>query len=114
MAVKTTGAEWKRFYSDETIWPPGAYHEDEEILIDGAIIDFGRDLMDVSDSAIISISGGVVCFNDNYHYGPSLESYFRRWRKKQNTVFILCEAPKDRAAEVEAAIVASGGRVQKL
>ena len=70
--------------------------------------------MDVADSSIIGISGGVVCFNDNDCDGPSLESYFIRWRKKQNMVFILCESPKDRAVEVEAGIISAGGRILKL
>ena len=114
MAVKTTGAEWKRFYSDETIWPPGAYHEDDEIVVDGTLWNFGDDLMEVSDSAILSISGGTIYLGEHDAFGQSTEACFRRWRKKQNMVFILCESPKDRAAEVEAGIISAGGRVLKL
>lgn len=33
MTVKTTGAEFKRFYNDTAFWPEGAWHEDEEIEV---------------------------------------------------------------------------------
>ena len=114
MTVKTTGAEWKRFYSDKTVWTDGSFHEDDEIVVDGALWDWGNDLMEVSDSAILALSGGTIYSGESDAFGQSTEACFRQWRKRQNTTFILCEAPKDRVAEVEAAIVAAGGRVQRL
>lgn len=44
MATKTTGAEFKAFYSDKAWWPDGTWHEDEEVSIDGAQVDDDTDL----------------------------------------------------------------------
>ena len=112
MTVKTTGAEWKKFYRDDSVWPKDSYYQDEEITVDGAEWNWELDIMTVSDSAILRVSGGVVFLKDDDDNQPSLEAHFKRWRKKQNTALILCEAPKDRAAGVEAAIIAAGGKVK--
>jgi len=42
MTVKTTGAEFKRFYADSEFWPEGASHEEEEILADGEEADIPK------------------------------------------------------------------------
>ena len=112
MTVKTTGAEWKRFYGDDSAWPEGAYHADEEITVDGKELDWEVDMMSVSDSAVLSIFGGIVHLKDDDNNGPSLEAHFKRWQKQQNTALILCEAPKDRAEDVKTAIIAAGGKVK--
>ena len=44
MTVKTTGAEFKRFYADSEFWPEGASHEGEEILADGEEADIPEEL----------------------------------------------------------------------
>ena len=44
MTVKTTGAEFKRFYADSEFWPEGASHEEEEILADGEEADIPKKL----------------------------------------------------------------------
>lgn len=114
MTVKTTGAEWKRFYSDKGAWPDGAWHDDEEITICGEPWNPDNDLMNVSDGEPMTIAGGIVFMNENAADGPSLESHFKRWRKAQSTVFFSCEAPRDRADAVKAAIIAAGGKAQAL
>ena len=114
MTVKTTGAEWKRFYGDKAVWPEGSHHEDEEIVVDGQPWAWDADMMTIQDSAVLSVAGGIVYTKEHDTDGPSLESYFRRWRKVQNTVFLSCEAPRGSADAVKAAVLAAGGRVHAL
>ena len=113
MTVKTTGAELKRFYLDDSCWPGDSYAEGEEMIVDGEEWDWTRDIESVSDSAVVRIAGGIVHLAGvDGGNKPSVESHFKRWQKRQNTALILCEAPKDRAAGVEAAIIAAGGKVK--
>ena len=112
MTIKTNGAEWRRFYSDQAYWPEGAYHEDEEITIDGRIANGDTNLESVSDSAAMTVAGGAVFLKLGDDDGPSLELHFRRWRKAQSIVSISCEAPRDLADAVKAAIRAAGGTVR--
>lgn len=112
MTVKTTGAELKRFYFDNAYWPEGAWHEDEEIEVDGSPLSEDLGIEDLPDDAVVKIAGGAViglpgCENG----GPSFESYFKRWRKSQNTVSIVVECAKDKEAAIRAAIRAAGGRI---
>ena len=111
--VKTTGAEWKRFYTDPTAWPDGAWHEEEEITIDGEPAHEDADLNDVADSASMTISGGIVFMTNDADEGPTMETHFKRWRKLQNTVFLAIEVPRELADSVALAVAAAGGRVIK-
>jgi hypothetical protein len=110
MSAKTTGAEWKRFYSDKAWWPEGAYHEDDEIIVNGAVWTWDEDPMSIRDESIVTVAGGIVYLKEDAHDGPSLEAYFRRWRKAQNTVVFVCEAPKELEQAVRAAVKAAGGK----
>lgn len=112
--IKTTGAEWKKFYSDPIFWPEGYWHEDEEITVNGAsAVDNDIDLYSVDDAAMMTISGGIVCKDKIMDYsGPSLESYFNGWRKKQDTAFISVSCPKDKVELIKKAIMNAGGSVK--
>lgn len=110
MTVKTTGAEFKRFYNDEKYWPNNGdvYHDDEEIKVNGTVVSESFDLTKVADDALIEIDGGLV-------YGvagePSLEAYFKRWKREQSMVNILVECDVSKLDAVRAAIRAAGGKV---
>jgi len=108
MTVKTTGAEFKRFYADSEFWPEGASHEGEEILADGEEADT---LDDIPGNAVVSITGGIVFGIEGKE--PSLESWFRAWRKKQTTTSFVVECEIVDKDEVIAAIIAAGGNVVK-
>ena len=108
MTVKTTGAEFKRFYNDSEFWPEGVWHEEEEILADGEETDI---LDEISGNAVVSITGGIVFGIEGKE--PSLESWFRAWRKKQTTASFVVECEVVDKAEVIAAIIAAGGKVVK-
>ena len=114
VTTKTTGAEWKRFYADKAYWPEHAYHEDEEIIVDGKPWTWDAELMTVADAAKITVSGGVVYLKEHDREGPSVEAYFKHWRKAQSTVSFSCEAPRDLADAVKAAILAAGGKAQAI
>lgn len=112
MAVKTTGAEFKRFYNDPAFWPDGAWHEDEEIEVDGSPISEDLAIEEVPDNAILKLTGGVVLGlpNDDDD-GVSLETHFKRWRKEQNTVSFVVECDKKDADVLKTTIRTFGGRV---
>lgn len=110
MTVKTTGAEFKRFYFDEAYWPDGTWHEDEEIEVDGLPISEDLAIEDIPDTAVMKIAGGVVLgLTDGSD--PSVESYFKKWRKAQSTVSFVVECDKDKEGAVRSAVRAVGGRV---
>ena len=109
--VKVKGIEWKRFYAEA--WPEGVWHECEEITIDGIEPPDDFDLSAVDDGAQITLAGGIVHLDfDGTIEGPSLETYFKRWRKRQTTTVIVVEVPHESAEAVRAAIVAAGGKVR--
>ena len=110
MTVKTTGAEFKRFYFDDAYWPDGTWHEDEEIEVDGLPISEDLAIEDIHDTASMRIAGGMVMgLADGSE--PSVESYFKKWRKAQSTVSFVVECEKDKQESVHAAIRAAGGRI---
>jgi hypothetical protein len=109
--VKLTGSEWNRFYNDAGAWPDGAWHEDEEITVDGKTAGDDLDLSAVPDGAMLTVEGGVVYLTEDADYGPSLEAHFKRWRKRQTTTVLVVEVPHEAVKVVRAAIAAAGGKV---
>ena len=118
MAVKMSGAEFKRFYGDAAWWQGQRgtahtpWHEEATIMIDGEQIDENYDLDLTPDAAVVSLDGGIVqceAWDDNKSY--TLDGYFRAWKKKQSTITIVVTC--DRATEdtVRAAIKAAGGKI---
>lgn len=107
--VKIIGGEWNRFYADESAWPEGAWYDDAEITIDGQLVD-DFDLSEVSDTSMLTVSGGIV-FLDGSVEDLSLETHFKRWRKRQTTTVILVEIPKCDVDAIKSAIKNAGGKV---
>ena len=108
MTVKTTGAEFKRFYADSAFWPKGASHEEEKILADGEEPDI---LDEIPDNAMVSITGGIVLGIKGKE--PSLESWFRKWKKTQTTVSFVVECDITAQVNLISAIRSAGGKVVK-
>ncbi len=112
MATKTNGAEFKRFYNDESYWAIGksssAWHEDEEITVNGVPTTEGLDAID--DDAKVVISGGIV-FGLPRELDPSFEQFFKDWKKKQTTATLVVEFDKSKAEQIAAAIKAAGGKI---
>ncbi|MDD2223678.1 MAG: hypothetical protein PHF42_09590 [Pseudomonas sp.] len=114
MTVKVTGAEFKKFYIDKNFWPEGRFHEEVEITIDvnGEVITnhLEYDLYAVPDDAKITLQGGCVQDEDGKEFG-AIDTYFRKWRKKQTTTFLVVEVPLDKIETIKATINAAGGKV---
>lgn len=112
MAVKVTGSEWRDFYADPQFWPKGAWHDDEQVLVDGQEPGDDFNFDEVDSAAILTVAGGIVFMRENAQDGPSLEAHFRRWRKQQTTAVLIVEVPHASADAVRAAIAAAGGKVR--
>ncbi|WP_330544667.1 hypothetical protein V0242_25350 (plasmid) [Aeromonas hydrophila] len=111
MTTKTTGLEFKRFMEDKVLWPGDIWHEDAAISVDDVHMPGGVDVENLSDSAVIRIDGGVVFGPQWDENEPSLETYFKRWRKQQTTTVFVVECDSSKLEDVKAAIKAAGGRV---
>lgn len=114
MAVKTTGAEFKRFYEDENFWPKDdgrTWHDDEVVTVNGIEQKDGVDTTVMADDAAVRLEGGIVYGPKWDGNEPSLEAYFKRWRKLQNTSSFLVECDTAHLDAVKAAVLAAGGRV---
>jgi hypothetical protein len=103
MTTKTTGAQWKRFYRDEAAWPKGAWHDDEEMTVDGKPAG-DVDPMSFADTAVITIAGGIVYLKEADQDGPSLEAHFKKWRKAQNSVSLLVDVERADESAVRMAL----------
>lgn len=115
MAVKTNGAEFKRFYNDKKYWPEQGetYHEDVVFRVNGEVLGDDSDPSDAGDADEVRIEGGVVYHSPFHKDGdePSLESYFRRWQKEQKTATIVVECDASVLEQVTKAVRAAGGKV---
>jgi hypothetical protein len=109
MPTKTTGLELKKFMNDQFVWKDGRYLEDEEISIDGGEPCSVDEFNAINDSSIVVIHSGVICDEDNNY--ETLESEFRKWRKRQSTLTLLVEVSSDKVDKVKKAIKDAGGRV---
>lgn len=110
MAIKTTGAEFWRFYNDDKFWPNGAWHDDTVMTVNGEVVDdYTRET--IPDDAQVVVDGGVIFLDEGGDRSVNFDSHFRKWRKAQDTVSIVVECPTAAADAVKAAIKAAGGKV---
>lgn len=114
MATKTTGAEFKRFYTDPAFWPDTTYFDDETVTVNGTTWGRTDDFENIPDAAAVTVEGGIVYGpqwkNDDE---PSFEGYFKRWRKLQTTKSFVVECDESKLEAILAAIKAAGGKVVK-
>lgn len=112
--IKTNGAELKAFLRDDwSKWSSGNYYEDDEIEINGNLID-GRsdelDLKDVENSAQVKILSGTV-YDEDCNEICSLETQFKRWKKRQTHETLVIEIPKDRVDALKNFVKQERGKV---
>jgi len=120
MATKTNGAELKAFYNDDAYWlkTPASktddiWHEDLVLMVNG--VEQADDFSiteDLKDEDQVTIVDGVVLSNRDDFKGRSFESFFKAWRKQQDTVYLAVAVPKDKQDAVRAAILAAGGSIK--
>lgn len=112
MTTKCTGAELKLFHNDDQFWPESAWVDDMELEVNGQTVSdnfsISSDLQPNDQVKILAgwvngLEGGRDC---------SFESYFRRWRKQQSTVFLAVMVPRENVEAVKAAIESAGGKIQ--
>ncbi len=96
--MKTTGALWKEFYNDEAFWE-GYYHDDTLIFFDDVEVE---EYEDPSPDAVVKIESGYVYKTDDFFtsHDLSLETFFKRWKKKQTARTIVVTVDKDNFDEV--------------
>lgn len=119
MATKTTGAELKAFYSDDQYWrktpdsgSDDVWHEDLVLVVNGAEVDDHFSIEDdLKNDDQVTIVDGFVTSNIAGFKEVSFESFFKAWRKKQNTAYLSVSVPKEKLEAVRAAIIAAGGSV---
>ena len=107
--IKTTGLEFKRFYDDPEVWIKDAYHDELELYINEVHWVGDSDLETVGDSDKIKIGVGVIVYDD----GSVVDfcKAFRGWIKKQTTIILMVECPKEKAQILESGIKGLGGRI---
>ena len=96
--MKTTGALWKEFYNDEAFWE-GYYHDDTLILFHDVEVE---EYEDPSPDAVVKIESGYVYKTDDFFtsHDLSLETFFKRWKKKQTARTMVVTVDKDNFDEV--------------
>lgn len=113
MSVKCTGAELNAFLDDPAFWKVGGddhtWYDDAVMTMDGA--DWDGDPKAEPTSKCV-IEGGVVCGFVIGPAEPSVEAYFRRWKKAQTSVLFTGNCPKEAFEAVKAAVKAAGGKVE--
>jgi len=119
MAVKCTGAEFKRFYADSKYWigpeqskEDHTWHDDGLFYVNDVEQPEGIDTDQLLDTDTVKIEGGVVFGEVVGPKEPSLESYFKRWKKEQTTTAFLVECDIAMVEAVKKAVIAAGGKVQ--
>jgi hypothetical protein len=108
MAMKTTGKELTAFLADDSYWPETIWHE--EVVLQVAGVEKDSDyLVNIKDDESVTITGGYIQSTGVSEVDCLFESYLKKWRKQQNTVFLAVSVPKDKLEAVKSAIKAAGG-----
>lgn len=106
-----TGAEFKQFYSDTSIWAEDTYVEDDVLAINGEDVDgavFDPDAL--KDTDLVQVLSGylVMC-------PPGVpEDYVetvRHWKRSRATRTLVIEVPVELLDEVVRQVQAAGGRI---
>jgi len=110
MPVRTTGAEFREFFNDLSLWTKGTYMEDEEISVDGEGLDSDDSFDHIPYSAVVKIHAGIIRNDTTDKYG-SLETEFRKWRKNKSTTTFVVVIDNQFADDAKNACRALGGKV---
>lgn len=113
MAIKMTGAEWKKFYDDQTVWKGGAYHDDSCILVNGVNVDDDENIEidKVDDNAVVEIECGLFYESEKVRDPVDLLPVIRAWRKRQEFDIVSVQIPKDKKADLERLLADFGGKI---
>lgn len=119
MTTTCTGAEFKRFYNDPKYWispeqspDDHTWHDDGMLSVNDVEQPDGIDSEKLKDTDRVTIDGGVVFGQVVGSREPSLESYFKRWKKEQTTACFVVECDIGLVDVVKKAARDAGGKVQ--
>lgn len=126
MPVKLSGADFRRFWADDSVWNPKS---DVRNIVEEETITFltkngtfthlvspddyqAETLKDVAD--LVMVSGGFVYneLNPNGHEdAQSLEAVIRRWLKRQTRRIVSVEIQTERLNDLKLAVKQLGGKI---
>ncbi len=117
MAVKTNGEEFKRFFSDPTFWfsstsvseDDHTWWEDGVITVNGVDVENPEECQDTDE---ITIYGGIVFGKVVGSKEPTLESYFKRWKKAQTTCTLVVKVPVENRNGIIKLLTELGAKVK--
>ena len=120
MPMKTTGAELRAFYNDDTYWQVSNDGNGADIWCDELVLEVnGVEAPDsfsinedLKDEDQVTITYGYVMSSNVDFTDRSFESFFKAWRKKQDTVLLSVSVSKENVEAVRAAILAAGGIIK--
>ena len=109
MTVKATGAEIQAFMKSD--WDE-CWMDDYVFEINGTEIgsEFEEEELNPDDNVKI-ICGEI--YDGEMSRLCSLESYFKKWRKKQAESVLVVNAPNDKLEAIKTAIEQAGGKILK-
>lgn len=76
--IKMTGAEWKKFNADSSVFTGGSYVEHLEFTVNGTV--HGMDHIEDTDE--VEVLQGTFYDNDMVSYGYNILDLIVRWRQK--------------------------------
>lgn len=103
--MKVSGALWDQFYNDEEWWK-GYCHDDTLILFDGVEVE---EYDKPPPGAVVKIESGYAYREEGdlenwRNTSVPLTSFFQKWKKKQNTLFLVVHVDKDYLESAKAEI----------
>jgi len=119
MPTKTTVAEFRDFYNDDTVWANEAWHEDLSIIIDGNEADDDIDWTSIpanfTPEMPMTISGGTLIRPKSKGSMEAdefnLETIFKRWKKAKAVTTLVATIPNDKVEAFKAYVAELGGKV---
>lgn len=110
--IKTSGAEFKRYYNDEAAWPEGAFHEDALIHVNGVSMgDDGIYVDAIDDNAEVVFESGIVMGLAN-DADMEMADHFAQWKRAQIFTSVIVDIEPEKLAQLEAAVLAMGGTLR--
>jgi len=107
--IKTTGAEFKRFYDDLEVWTDETYHDDVVLSVNdfGSTEHWDADLIKPADKIVIE-SGCMVYEGDKTR---DICAVFKAWRKKQTVQVFSVEIPNNHIESFKKIVKTLKGRI---
>lgn len=119
MATKTTVAEFRDFYNDDTVWANEAWYDGLYLTIDGNQAEDDIDWTNIPEHLApetpMTISGGVLFRPKSKGSMESeefnLETIFKRWKKAKTVTTLVATIPNDKVEAFKAYVAELGGKV---